>query len=79
MAFVKAVPASEMPMTSAMEPVTVGGRTFSILSMPKRLTIRPATIETKPEQMIPNCACPINESDTVCPNVAPVMPTMAAM
>ena len=53
-ALVIAVDANEIPMTIAIEPVTEGGKTFSMLDRPKRDTITPAKIETKPDMMIPN-------------------------
>ena len=37
-----------------VRPVMVGGSTFSMDLRPKRLTIKPATMETRPEAMIPN-------------------------
>ena len=51
-----AVPARVKPMTSAMEPVIVGGRIFSTTFLPDTRTRIPATMLTKPDMIMPNCA-----------------------
>ncbi len=50
------------PMTMAIGPVTVAGRIFSMESRPKRLTTRPAAMDTKPDITMPNWATEIFSS-----------------
>ena len=75
-----AEPARVMPITTAMEPVTSGGRIRSILSRPKRSMRKPARMETRPERMMPNWAWLMRASGATWPNsLAPVIETTAAM
>ena len=72
-------PASDNPMIIAIGPVTTGGKTFSILFAPNLSIMNPAAMETQPDMMIPNWACPIKASEAGTPNSAPVIQTIAAM
>jgi len=73
-----AVPASAIPITMAIEPVTVAGRILLILSMPTLMTRNPASIDTSPDMMMPNCACPMSSSEARTPYLTPVIEIIAA-
>jgi hypothetical protein len=55
----RAFPASVKPITMAIGPVIVAGRSFSITFLPSFLTIIPAAIETSPDMTMPNCTMAI--------------------
>ena len=52
----RALPARVRPMIMATGPVMEAGRMVSTTFLPKNFTSRPAAMEIKPEQMMPNWA-----------------------
>ncbi len=75
-----AVAARDKPMIIAILPVTVGGSTRSMASLPLRLIIIPAAIDTKPDMTIPNWAMEIRSfKDRPANASAPIMEAMAAI
>lgn len=78
--YVIAVPAKEIPMIIAILPVTGAGRKRSILFCPNLFTINPASIDTKPDMIIPNWAWEMAASEaTPSTIVEAVIPLMAAI
>lgn len=55
----RAFAARVRPMAMAMGPVTVAGRILLMESLPKRLTMSPAAMETRPDMTMPNWATAI--------------------
>ena len=79
-AFDKAFAASDKPITIAILPVTVGGNTLSIAFWPTLFITNPATIDTSPDNTIPNCAIDIlsfNVNPANCS--APIIDAIAAI
>ncbi len=76
----RAFPARVKPITIAMGPVIVGGRRFSITSLPSFFTRIPAKMEIKPDITIPKVTIWMSASGrmaTLLSFSAPTKPTIA--
>ena len=60
-----ALAARVRPIIIATGPVTWAGRIFSTLSLPPQRTRRPATMDTRPEKMMPNWAAEISSGGRI--------------